>query len=407
LSSVPGALSPTLGAAFDPFRRKMALIRGLDLMGWTDGHNERVVLSGGSSGLSDPSSFGWSLDCVLEDSPKFYESAPMLGALRCAPKGRSWVSLSSKFSHGQVLPSESLASTVYGKLFDPTQVAQGAARNARVARMTSRVLEDYRQTFADRRISALDRARIENYMDIMSDLEGKVGNIPAISCGAVPSSFDRDTVDGAMDAAALHDGFFDLEVAALTCGITRIVTHVITHQETDPTRIGGPDFHAAAHNHGIVVGGGRTFKDYNAWTLARVARLLSKLEAVIDSDGNTLLDNTLVLFSSSDASGSHSRIDMPVLLAGAKDLLATDLYLDFRRETQVAGRSVVLGRPYNNLLVSMARILGLSPSDYASVSHGALGGFGEYSDGVRAYPDHYAPFVTAAARNEVIPELLT
>jgi hypothetical protein len=51
------------------------------------------------------------------------------------------------------------------------------------------------------------------------------------------------------------------------------------------------------------------------------AQLLAELDATKDIDGNTLLDNTLVVFwNENSCGGNHGAVDMPVLLFGGKFL---------------------------------------------------------------------------------------
>ena len=53
----------------------------------------------------------------------------------------------------------------------------------------------------------------------------------------------------------------------------------------------------------------------------RTAELLAEMDATMDVDGNTLLDNTLVVFWSEISNGNaHGAVDMPVLLFGGKFL---------------------------------------------------------------------------------------
>src|SRR5260370_35177512 len=51
------------------------------------------------------------------------------------------------------------------------------------------------------------------------------------------------------------------------------------------------------------------------------AELLAEMDKTIDVDGNTLLDNTLVVFWNEASNGNaHGAVDMPVLLFGGKFL---------------------------------------------------------------------------------------
>lgn len=400
LTDYAADISPIFGPAYDrSLRQKMAIASGLDLMGWTDGHAEWIVLTGGGSGRGDPNAFGESLDCVLERSKKFYPTTPMLTAIRAAPMTSSSLSVTSRFSHFQVVTPRRTAAELYQLIFDPAGVTRRAERNAGLARATHLAYDDYRRTMNSRRLSLVDRHRLDQYMTIMSEIEQRIAQTPSITCNQLPPNFTTS----ASSAEALHDLFFDMEVAALQCGITKLVLHTLKHVQTELSAVGGPDFHACAHNNTRLTATGLKFTDYNRWTMNCVASAMKKLDAVIDSDGNTLLDNTLFFYSSTDSSGSHSSYDMPVLLAGAKGVLRTNTWVDYRQPAPSSNRSPRLGRPYNNLLVSMLNAFGLEQADY-SIAAGQAG-FGEYSDGLRRQEPYYRPMVTTAARRAKLPHL--
>ncbi|MEM9193930.1 MAG: hypothetical protein AAGF12_32445 [Myxococcota bacterium] len=66
------------------------------------------------------------------------------------------------------------------------------------------------------------------------------------------------------------------------------------------------------------------------------------------------------------------------------------------------GNEVRVGRPYNNLLVSILGAFGLGETDYQTPGDR---GFGEYSDGMRNFEDYYRPLLTAAERTKPLPHL--
>ena len=70
-------------------------------------------------------------------------------------------------------------------------------------------------------------------------------------------------------------------------------------------------------NHGVIYDFIAKLKKIGKWEMDRLAYLLTKLKALPDSDGRTVLDNTLILYSSDISDGdAHNHDDMPVVLAG-------------------------------------------------------------------------------------------
>jgi hypothetical protein len=64
--------------------------------------------------------------------------------------------------------------------------------------------------------------------------------------------------------------------------------------------------------------------------------MIRKMKA-IDEGGSTLLDNSMILYTSYMADGGHGRNDYPVLLAGrAGGTLKTGRHLAYKKETPMA-----------------------------------------------------------------------
>lgn len=135
----------------------------------------------------------------------------------------------------------------------------------------------------------------------------------------------------------------------------------------------------------------------------------------MDSDGNTVLDNTVAAYVNEDCTGGHFLQDMPVILAGGKGRLANDIYIDYRHlsdpvkstpfcDSSGKCRAFFYGRPYNNLLVTICKALGLGESDYKMYPD--KDGLGRYAGGHGA--SHDTKYVDIpGARNTVLPGLWT
>jgi hypothetical protein len=151
------------------------------------------------------------------------------------------------------------------------------------------------------------------------------------------------------------------------------------------------------------------------WHAEKFADFVKKLDSMTDADGNTILDNTLVLYANEDCTGGHFLMDMPIVVAGGKGRIRTDQVIDYRnlndpvRSSQFLdssghGRSMFYGRPYNNLLVTVLKAFGLTEADYKRYPD--QDGYGRYTGGHGA--SHYTRFVsTSAERNATLPGLWT
>jgi hypothetical protein len=77
-------------------------------------------------------------------------------------------------------------------------------------------------------------------------------------------------------------------------------------------------------------------RQIHAWYTSLFAEMIAKMKA-IDEGGSTLLDNSLILYTSYMADGGHGTNDYPALLAGkAQGTLKTGRQLELRKNTPVA-----------------------------------------------------------------------
>jgi Protein of unknown function (DUF1552) len=89
-------------------------------------------------------------------------------------------------------------------------------------------------------------------------------------------------------------------------------------------------------------------RQIHAWYTALFAQMVAKMKA-IDEGGSTLLDNTLLLYTSYMADGGHGREDYPVLIAGkAGGTLKPGRHIAFRDKT-----------PTSNLYVEILNRMGV------------------------------------------------
>jgi hypothetical protein len=112
----------------------------------------------------------------------------------------------------------------------------------------------------------------------------------------------------------------DLMALAFQCDATRIITFMLANAGSNRSYefLGVSGGHHEISHHQGLTDNFTKLTTINAWEIAKFASLLTKLDAIVDVDGKTLLDNALVFFSSEISDGNaHNHDDMPVLLAGS------------------------------------------------------------------------------------------
>jgi hypothetical protein len=213
------------------------------------------------------------------------------------------------------LPMENDPQLVFERLFgDGTTDAQRHERRAQSASILDSIRSQVPQL--QRGIPAADRARLDDYLQEVREIERRVqrvgeklsGNeaLPDAPAGT-PASFE--------DHVEL---MFDLQVLAFRTEITRIATLMMARDNSN-TRYAGSGvsegFHNASH-HSNERRNMEQFALINAFHASLIAKFLAKLRETPDGE-HDLLHNSMVLYGSSMSDANEHNFDpLPVIVAG-------------------------------------------------------------------------------------------
>lgn len=380
LSDIPGPLSKILSDAFDPVRPKLNLIRGLDMMSFKRYHNSCAPTCASWPRRDNHIPFfAHSVDSILETSPKVYPEAVRTPALRLTPGVRSaswWGSFCWTTQDGKPLrlPAHETPEAAAQALFGNTQGDATAAGRARTSQLVDQVMDDYRRVVNLPALGSSDKQLLSHYVDLLADVQRRATiDLPACGAPTLRAQTNNDT---------LHHNSCDLAVAAMMCG-TRVVAYHIYHGV--PEGYDEKTIHKWSHDdvqkHGDVL----------TYRYKHLARLLRTMDQVTDTDGNTLLDNSLVYATNELSDPTHAKShlrNMGVLLAGnAGGKLSTGNYLDYH------------GRLFNSLLITIFNTMGLTADDY---QRNGVVGFGDYEGYA---PEWYEAYLPESERNKPLPLL--
>ena len=115
----------------------------------------------------------------------------------------------------------------------------------------------------------------------------------------------------------------DLTVLALQCDITRVITFMFARGSSMVDwaflpSIGTTTLHHTTSHQTSNPTAQQKLSDINRWEMQQWAGFLTKLDAISDGNGKTLLDNSLCYLNSEISDGNaHRKFDLPVVLAGS------------------------------------------------------------------------------------------
>ncbi len=363
---------------------KMNLIRGLDIVAGTyvnGGHNFSI-LSGTLKGQYEPV-YGASIDTIIEN-----ELGVRAIRMKTDPRNKKADGFSFyRRSPGGARQVSSLITgdeALFNKLFpsgsnsEPTD--SGPTRDMLIV---DKVLKDLNQLKNNKRISSSDLIKLEEYITSVHEVQKRMiaNRMPAseqVTCNE--TSLDFQVSGGSSSVKSyekLYENYGDLITLAMQCDRARIA-HIANTASSDVDGNGNSFHHDGAPNENAQA-------DKQMWFLHRIARLAQKLDAVqdpFDSDGKTLLDNSLVLWTNQlgSWSTSHSMCQIPAITFGSGGgNLRTGYFVDYRKRPFLTAKGWdhhTMGRPYKQLLISIMEAAGLSSNQY--LKYGDGNGFGEW-----------------------------
>ena len=164
------------------------------------------------------------------------------------------------------------------------------------------------------------------------------------------------------------DMMSDLIASAFACDVTRVVT--LTLGELATADFGYDYLSDNVHKglaHGIYDNEEKhqAMSAYLSYHSEQVARLVDLLSSIPDSDGQSVMDNTLIVWGSELADGWHGYQHYCPLFIGGSWAFQTGRYHYMPHDTPIqlrtaSGMTDISGKPHQSMLVSIAQAFGLS-----------------------------------------------
>lgn len=248
---------------------------------------------------------------------------------------------------------------MWGQLFseldlDPSEMA--ILRDKRVS-----VLDTVAQQFAalENKAGTEDRIRLQQHAALVSDLELRLKNTPALGESCVPpgapGAIAPDSANTMEQVSALQ---IDMLVMALACDLSRVASIQYSNgmNHTQFPWIGSmTDGHQLSHAGPTDAVAWAEWSQREHWYATQFARMLDGMSAIPEGDG-TMLDHTVILWVNELSQGNtHSHQRMPFVTAGSLGgHFRTGRYLAHANE------------PHNNLLVSLQNAFGIESNTFGA-----------------------------------------
>lgn len=224
----------------------------------------------------------------------------------------SWRSPSSP------MPPEVDPKLAFERLFvqgDPDETAEMLAKkNRRRASILDFVLDDARQLHS--KLGRNDQRKLDEYMTAVRDVERRIEMSDKVGI-ELP---DHTRPQGVPAAYGEHVKLmFDIMTLAFRTDSTRIGTFIMAHDGSNRpyANIGVSDGHHDLSHHENNPAKKEKIAKINTFHMELFAAWLKQMRETKESDGSSLLDNSMIVYGSAIEDGnSHAHNNLPVLLAG-------------------------------------------------------------------------------------------
>ena len=253
---------------------------------------------------------------------------------------------------GTPLPKLFDTAAIFDRLFQGFDAGASAADAARRSKYRKSVLDNVLGQANDlsAKLSATDKKKLDEYLNAVRDVESRI-DVGGSGAACMPPK----RTEGQLDDVARHTVLADLIALAFQCNITSVVSLMWGNMTSNRNYafIGASGGHHDISHHNDSAENIAKLKLIGKWELDQLAVLLTKLKSLPDSDGRTVLDNTLVFYSSDISDGdAHNHDDMPVLLAGGGAGFSLGRHVQFPEKPQFGQLFLSIAQAFGSTITS-------------------------------------------------------
>lgn len=257
----------------------------------------------------------------------------------------------SWYGTGHLAPSIRDPRKMYHRLFSTQEID-------RYRDVTDLVLEDAKSL--QRELGYVDRQKFSEYFDSIRAIEKQMDRLENMRSELAKVDFEEPP------EAYLPRGEYirlmgDLMVVALQTGLTNVTTFMVGPERWDTPYLFESLFDEPRSHHQMSHNQTKMIDDLlkvDRFHMEQFAYLVDRMDKIQESDGTSLLDNTLFTYGSGLGDGStHQYNDLPIIVAGGGRRVQSGQHINMPE-----------GTPLANLWLTQARMMGLPMERFADSS---------------------------------------
>ena len=238
------------------------------------------------------------------------------------------------------------------KLYDRLFMADGYRRH--MMDVTDLVLADAKSL--SRKLGRHDREMMDEFMEMIRDVEVRIRKMQKLIAEA-DIEIPKDEVLPRGEYIRLQA---DLMLLALQMGITNVCTFMVGPERWDASLLYEGVFSAPVQHHNMTHNqkgdGYKELQKIDIFHMQQYAYLLSRMKTLKDTDGTSLLDNSIVTYGAGLGDGAtHQYYDLPLIVAGKSQG-------QIKQGRFIRSRSGTLN---SNMWLTIANLMGLEIEQFA------------------------------------------
>ena len=210
-----------------------------------------------------------------------------------------------------------------------------------------------------RNLGQADRHTLSEFMEMVREIEIRITKLEKLVAGASI----KEPTDADLPRGRYIKLMGDMMILAMQMGISNICTFMVGPERWDASLFYEGVFPKPVQHHDMTHNqkgeGWKELQKIDIFHVEQYAYILSKMKAVKESDGSSILDNAIVTYGAGLGDGAtHQYFDLPLIVAGrAQGAIKQGRFIQCKS-----------GTLNSNMWLTVAKLMGLEMEQYADSS---------------------------------------